>query len=104
MVKMTEGAGVALGEYFKDKEITPIRITLTQSCGGGSFGLFLDDQKDTDDLFLQGAYTFVVDKNLIKLADSITVDFVSNDRGNGFSITSENPVASSGGCGSCSCG
>jgi len=59
--------------------------------------LALDEQKDTDDVFDEKGYTFIVDKSLMQTAGPITVD------GNqfGFRVNSNLQQNSGNGCNSC---
>ena len=61
----------------------------------------LDETKDTDKIFKEDGITFVIDEQLFERAKPINIDFITTDRGSGFSITSSIP--SGGSCGS-SCG
>jgi len=61
--------------------------------------LALDEPKDTDDVFEEGGYTFIVEKELMAKAQPITVDLTYM----GFQISSSLELG--GGCGSsCSTG
>ena len=102
MLTLNDSAREELEEYFADKDATPIRIFLAGGCGGPRLALALDEPTETDTVFNEGKFTFVVDKELLETTGSLTID--ANARG--FAVTSENPIASSGGgCGGCSgCG
>ncbi len=67
--------------------------------------LALDEQKETDNAYTFGDFTFVVDKALMTTAAPIKVEF---DQHYGFTVSSSMKMDSSGcsGCssgGSCSC-
>jgi iron-sulfur cluster assembly protein len=63
MVEVTASATSQIAEYFKDKEIVPIRIFINEGgCGGPSLAMALDEQKSTDDVFEIDGFTYVGDK------------------------------------------
>lgn len=106
MFEVTENATNELGEFFKDKEVKPIRIFLNQGgWGGPSLAMALDEPKDTDKVYDIDNFQYIIDQDFIELAKPISVDFV----GMGFKITSglklEAPGDGCSGCGSnSSCG
>jgi len=57
----------------------------------------LDEPKDTDDVFDIDGFTYVVDKEFIKTAQPVKVDFIDY----GFKLTSSIKFNSA--CDSCSC-
>ncbi len=60
----------------------------------------LDEAKEEDKVFDEDGITFVMDEQLFEQAKPVNIDFISTDRGSGFSITSS---LSGGSCGgSCS--
>lgn len=63
--------------------------------------MVLDEPRDTDDVFEVSGFTYLVDKELIKRAEEINVDFVTHGTASGFTVTSQ--LALSKGCGTCSC-
>ena len=76
MLKVTKKAIDKIAEYFKDKEVKPIRIFLNSGgWGGPSIAMALDELKDTDDVFDIDGFQFVVDKEFLREAEPITVDF-----------------------------
>ena len=76
MLKVTQKAIDKIAEYLKDKEVKPIRIFLNSGgCGGPSTAMALDELKDTDDVFDIDGFQFVVDKEFLREAEPITVDF-----------------------------
>ena len=83
MLKVTKKAIDKIAEYLQDREVKPIRIFLNSGgCGGPGIAMVLDELKDTDDVFDIDGFQFVVDKELLKEAEPITVDFT----GFGFRI------------------
>ena len=107
MINVSEKAQSVLKDYFKEKEIAPIRVFLqTGGCSGPALAMVLDEPKDSDDVYEVNGFTMLVDKGLHQMTQDITVDYVSYDTGSGFKLTSE--VTVGGGCGggcssSCSC-
>ena len=102
MVHLSEKAEDILKDYFKEKEVTPIRIFLqTGGCAGQSLAMVLDEPKETDDVYKINGFTMVIDKELHERTKDIIVDYVSNGMGSGFQVASEIQVGG-GGCG-CSC-
>ena len=76
MLEVTKSATEKIAEYFKDREISPIRIFLNAGgCGLPSLAMDLDEPKDTDDVFDIDGFTFIVDKEFMKEAEPIKVDF-----------------------------
>ena len=76
MLKVTKKATDKIAEYFQNREVKPIRIFLNSGgCGGPSTAMALDELKDTDDVFNIDGFQFVVDKEFLKEAEPITVDF-----------------------------
>ena len=74
----------------------PIRIFVTQGCGGSQIGMALDEKADTDMVYRVADVEYLVDKELLKQAQPIVVDY----RETGFSISSNLKLG--GGCSSCS--
>jgi Fe-S cluster assembly iron-binding protein IscA len=96
MVEVTASATSQIAEYFKDKEIVPIRIFINEGgCGGPSLAMALDEQKSTDDVFEIDGFTYVVDKQFFEKAKPIKVDFLMN----GFKL--DCAIQFSSGCSSC---
>lgn len=95
MFTVTENAQVQIAEYFKDKEKTPVRLFVNQGCGGPRIAMALDTPKDTDMVYRVSDVEYLVDKELLKEAQPIEVDFVET----GFRVTSELELG--GGCGGC---
>lgn len=59
----------------------------------------LDEPKETDEVFEKAEFTFVIDKSLLAQAQPVNVDFISNESGQGFIITSG--LTSNKDCGGC---
>ena len=76
MLEVTKSATDKIAEYFKDREVAPIRIFLSAGgCGLPSLALDLDEPNDTDNVFDIDGFQFIVDKEFMKEAESIKVDF-----------------------------
>jgi iron-sulfur cluster assembly protein len=96
MVEVTASATKQIAEYFKDKEIEPIRIFLNEGCcGGPSLAMALDEKKNTDDVFEIDGFTYVVDKLFMEKAKPIKVDYLEY----GFKV--DCAIQFSSGCSSC---
>ena len=62
----------------------------------------LDEQRERDNVFKKNGITFVMDSELLDDAKPVTVDYLENDYGSGYAISSNLPKGA--GCGgSCSC-
>jgi len=59
----------------------------------------LDEPKKEDEIFEKSGITYMIDKTLLKDAKPVNVDYITSDRGSGFSITSHLSAGSE--CGSC---
>jgi iron-sulfur cluster assembly protein len=76
MFEITKSATDKIAEYLKDIEVKPIRIFLhSGGCGGPSLAMAFDEQKDTDHVFEVDGFKFLVDKEFMKAAEPIKVDF-----------------------------
>ena len=60
--------------------------------------LALDEQKESDNVYTFGEFTFVVDKALMTTAAPIKVEF---DQHSGFAVSSSMKMDSSSSCSSC---
>ncbi|MGB9499177.1 MAG: IscA/HesB family protein [Dissulfuribacterales bacterium] len=99
MFTVDEAAQKQISEYFKHHTIQPLRIFLHQGCGGAQIAMMVDEKKDTDKVFKVAGFEYLVDRELLKKAQPISVDFL----GTGFKITSSLELSSGcGGCGSTS--
>jgi iron-sulfur cluster assembly protein len=76
MLEITKSATDKIAEYLKDREVTPIRIfLLSGGCGLPSLAMDLDEPKDTDHVFDIDGFQFIIDKEFMKEAEPIKVDF-----------------------------
>jgi iron-sulfur cluster assembly accessory protein len=105
MIKVSEEAQNILKDYFKEKEITPIRVFLQAGgCSGPALAMALDTPADSDDMYEVNGFTLLVDKELHRKTRDITVDYVSRGEQSGFTVTSEVSLGGGGcggGCSSC---
>lgn len=95
MLSVTESAIQAVAEYFKTTDVKPVRIFLTQGCGGQQLAMALDDVKPTDAVHEAGGFQFVMDQTLLDQARPVEIDFAKM----GFKISSS--LALGNGCQSC---
>lgn len=103
MVEVTEAASKQIAEYFKDKQVMPIRIFLNSGgWAGPSLAMALDESKDTDEIFTVDNFEYIVDKQFLEQAKPIKVDFMQT----GFKIDSSIDLGPGcgGSCSSGSCG
>jgi Fe-S cluster assembly iron-binding protein IscA len=76
MLEVTKSATDKIAEYFQDREVKPIRIFVNAGgCGGPGLAMALDELKDTDTVFDIDGLKFIVDKEFMKEAEPIKVDF-----------------------------
>ncbi|MGZ4032252.1 MAG: iron-sulfur cluster insertion protein ErpA [Tumebacillaceae bacterium] len=83
----------------KDNDQLALRIFVRSGgCSGLSYGMALDEAKDTDKTFTVDGVKILVDEFSSQYLDGAKVDYVDSMMGAGFKI--ENPNATS----SCGCG
>ncbi len=97
MFEITENACKELDAYFDGKDKSPIRVYLAGGCSGPRLALALDAPTDTDTIFDEKGYSFIVNNDLFAVAKNIKVDFNYM----GFSVESDMPTPAGGGCASC---
>ena len=95
MLNVTESAVQAVAEYFKTMDIRPIRVFLTQGCGGQQLAMALDEVKPSDSVHESGGYQFIMDQDLLSQAQPVEIDYANM----GFKISSSLELG--GGCQSC---
>ena len=97
MLTVSEDACKELDAYFEGKEKGTIRVFLAQGgCSGPRLALALDEASEDDSTFEQGSFLFCVNKSLLEVAKTITID--CSDMG--FTVESEISFGG-GGCSSC---
>ena len=106
MFEVTELATENLKSYLEQNKIdSALRVAIMQGgWSGPSLGLALDEPKENDEKYEQDGLTFLVDNNLLDTCGTIKVDFIDAGMRSGFSISSEKPLSSGGGCSSGECG
>jgi Fe-S cluster assembly iron-binding protein IscA len=95
MIQVTESAIEAVTEYFATMDVKPIRIFLTQGCGGQQLAMALDEVKDSDAVHDAGKFQFIMDQSLLDQAQPVQIDYANL----GFKISSNLELG--GGCQSC---
>lgn len=103
MITVSENALEKIGEYFKDKEVAPIRLYVAPGgCSGPVLSLALDEAGEGDVTEKVGDYEFVVQQELADDGAPFSIDA----RGIGFVIDSKLELAppEGGGCAGCSGG
>ena len=76
MVEVTESATKQIAEYFKDKEVAPIRIFLhSGGWGGPALAMALDEPKNTDDVYDIEGFKYIVNKEFMEKVKPIKIDF-----------------------------
>ena len=72
MFEVTEAATEQISEYFKGKDVSPIRIFLNEGgWGGPGLAMALDEPKDTDEVYEVNGYKYLVNKEFMEKAASI---------------------------------
>jgi iron-sulfur cluster assembly protein len=103
MFTVTDKASEAIKEFLKERdENSAIRITMAMSCCGPALGMSLGEQTSEDEEFNEQGIKFIIDKEVLKQAQPISVDFIESACGSGFKLTSAFTPAE--GCGSSCCG
>ena len=98
MVEVTAEATKQVGEFFKGRDIQPIRIFMNDGgWAGPSLAMALDKSRDTDELYDVDGYQYVVEKEFLEKAKPITIDF----EGRGFKLDSAIEIEAAGGCSGC---
>jgi Fe-S cluster assembly iron-binding protein IscA len=102
MFEITESAKNEIRTYFKDNDAAPVRVFIANGCGGQTLALGLDENREGDEVVAVDELTFVINGELLKEAQPLTVDFTEQ----GFTVSSAMAFesAASGGCGSGGCG
>lgn len=106
MINITEDAVNNMLDYFDGKEVTPVRVFMSEGgCGGGGLALALDELKENDYSLEDSGLILIADNEFLKETGTITIDFT----GMGFNLKSERQlIHATGKCGGCgetgSCG
>jgi len=103
MIQVSESAIEAVTEYFATMDVKPIRIFLTQGCGGQQLAMALDEVKSSDAVHDAGKFQFIMERSLLDQAKPVQIDYANL----GFKISSNLELGgtcqSCGSAGSC-CG
>ena len=97
-ITLPESAVKTLKDILQDNQDRPqtIRVYFAGiGWGGPSFGIALDEQKDSDTSYEVDGLTFIMDKNEYAQHGDIVIE----DTGYGFRVIPENMKNDEGGCG-----
>ena len=97
-ITLPESAVKTLKDILQDNQDRPqtIRVYFAGiGWGGPSFGIALDEQKDSDTSYEVDGLTFIMDKNEYAQHGDIVIE----DTGYGFRVIPENMKNDQGGCG-----
>ena len=98
MVELSDSAREELEAYFEGKEKSAIRIFLASGgCAGVRLVMALDEPDENDETCEQGGFTFIVSKELLSTTGNLNINMGPA----GFSIDSDIPINSAGGCSGC---
>ena len=98
MIEVTPRAILLLKDFFKDKDIKPVRIFVKLGgCGIRSFGVAVEKPKKNDEVISVSEFTFIIEKELWDKVKPVKIDA---DRIS-FRI-SGNGIQPNSGCGTCS--
>lgn len=95
MLTVSKAARNQVEAYFQDNEVKPVRIFLSNGCGGPQLALALDKKNETDLVYQFDDIEFAIEKSLMDQVKPIKIDFGER----GFEIASS--LQPSGGCGGC---
>ena len=98
MIEVTPRAILLLKDFFKDKEIKPVRIFVKLGgCGIRSFGVAVEKPKKNDEVISVDGFTFIIEKGLWDKVKPIKVDADKI-----FFRISGKGIQPNSGCGTCS--
>ncbi|MCB2145525.1 MAG: IscA/HesB family protein [Deltaproteobacteria bacterium] len=95
MLNVTESAIQAVAEYFNTMQVKPVRIFLTQGCGGQQLAMAVDDVAPADAVHEAGGFQFIMDQALLDQAGPVEIDYTNME----FRISSNLQLES--GCRNC---
>ena len=95
MIELSEAAVEAVVEYFRTMESRPIRIFVSQGCGGAQLAMALDEAGDSDVIHRVRGFQFIIDRDLLDQVQPVNIDYSEM----GFRISSS--LQPSGGCRTC---
>ena len=98
MIEVTPRAILLLKNFFKGKEIRPVRVFVKLGgCGIRSFGVSVEKPKKNDKVISVNGFTFIIEKGLWEKVKPIKVDADSIS----FRISGSG-IQPNSGCGTCS--
>ena len=97
MITVSEAAQAQVKQYFEGQEIKPVRVFLSNGCGGQRLALAVDEAKPDDEVQTFGEVTVLIEKALLEDAAPVSIDF----DGQGFNINSGLKFEASSGCSGC---
>jgi iron-sulfur cluster assembly protein len=108
MFEVTDKAVEMIRDMTKEMKAVPgIRVVLESvGCSGPILGLAVEEANENDVVFETGGFKFVIDKPFYEKIKPIKVEYIENERGRGFDISSSIPKSADttscgGGCTSC---
>jgi iron-sulfur cluster assembly protein len=102
VITLTEAANSKVREYLKaqNRDDLALRVYVKPGgCSGFSYGMGLDEARDTDTVYEVDGIRVVVDPQSSRFVQGAVVDYKDAMLGGGFAISNPN-AASSCGCGS----
>ncbi len=102
VITLTEAARGKVREFLtaQNRDDLALRVYVKPGgCSGFSYGMGLDEARETDNLFEVDGIRVVVDPQSFRLVQGAVVDYKEAMLGGGFAISNPN-AASSCGCGS----
>ena len=103
MIEVTEAAVQAVADYFNPEGVRPIRVFLTQGCGGRQLALALDDAHESDSIRTAGGFQFIMEKEILEQAQPVKIDYAGMEFRISSSLEIGNGCRDCGSAGSC-CG
>ena len=101
MIEVTEAAVQAVADYFNTVGVKPIRVFLTQGCGGRQLALALDDSHASDSICIAGGFQFIMEKELPEQAQPVKIDYAGMEFRISSSLELGNGCRDCGSAGSC---
>ena len=97
MITVSPSAHEQVKAYFDDngKDIQPVRIFVSDGCGGPKLAMALDTAKPDDQVISHGGIEYIMEAALLEQARPVEIDYSTM----GFSIYSNLELGS--GCDSC---
>ena len=89
-IALTEKAQQKAAALLKESDAAYIRVYLAgKGCDGFTYGVALSDKEEGDHHFMDGDIPLVCDEASFGVLDGSCIDYVDDDRGQGFLV--ENP-------------